>query len=110
MLGCIQPMSSPMMKRMLGFCCCCAAAGVLAAVIAAIEASKPSQIYLTMLMLDLLPRLPVTGRQPVPDCSYRCRARVGIGTEPFVSRIRKSFAAVTGCTVSALDAEADLAR
>src|SRR5580704_5457056 len=30
MLGCIQPMSSPMMKRMLGFCCCCAAAGVLA--------------------------------------------------------------------------------
>ena len=31
MLGCIQPMSSPMMKRMLGFCCCCcASAGVLA--------------------------------------------------------------------------------
>ena len=31
MLGCIQPMSSPMMKRILGFCCCCccAAAGVL---------------------------------------------------------------------------------
>jgi hypothetical protein len=30
MLGCIQPMSSPMMKRMLGFCAgCCAAAGVL---------------------------------------------------------------------------------
>src|SRR3954453_17129922 len=34
MLGCIQPISSPMMKRMLGFCCCCcccccAAAGVL---------------------------------------------------------------------------------
>src|SRR6476660_7005023 len=24
MLGCIQPMSSPMMKRMLGFDCCCA--------------------------------------------------------------------------------------
>ena len=31
MLGCIQPMSSPMMKRMLGFCAgCCAVAGVLA--------------------------------------------------------------------------------
>src|SRR5882672_7883117 len=31
MLGCIQPMSSPMMKRILGFCAgCCAAAGVLA--------------------------------------------------------------------------------
>src|SRR5262249_47996351 len=26
-LGCIQPMSSPMMKRMLGFCGCCASAG-----------------------------------------------------------------------------------
>ena len=30
MLGCIQPMSSPMMKRMLGFCAGCAVAGVLA--------------------------------------------------------------------------------
>ena len=30
MLGCIQPMSSPMMKRMFGFCGVCAAAGVLA--------------------------------------------------------------------------------
>src|SRR3954451_22989136 len=31
MLGCIQPISSPMMNRMLGFCCvpdgCCACAG-----------------------------------------------------------------------------------
>ena len=26
MLGCIQPMSSPMMKRMFGFCGCCASA------------------------------------------------------------------------------------
>jgi hypothetical protein len=31
MPGCIQPMSSPMMKRILGFCGgCCAVAGVLA--------------------------------------------------------------------------------
>src|SRR5208283_1792255 len=28
MLGCIQPMSSPMMNRMLGFCVVCAALGV----------------------------------------------------------------------------------
>ena len=27
MLGCIQPMSSPMMTTMLGFCAVCAAAG-----------------------------------------------------------------------------------
>src|SRR4051812_44773081 len=48
-----------MMTRMFGFCCCCATAGVLAAVIAAIEANKPSQRYLAILMLDLLPRLPM---------------------------------------------------
>jgi hypothetical protein len=70
---------------MLGFCCCYAAAGRLAADIAAIEANKPSQTYLAILMLGFLVRLSVTGRQPVPNCSYRCHTRVGIGTEPFVS-------------------------
>jgi hypothetical protein len=35
MLGCIQPMSSPMVKRILGFCCCCADACELATVTAA---------------------------------------------------------------------------
>src|SRR5262245_11369431 len=34
MLGCIQPMSSPMMNRMLGFCSC-AAAGATPATVAA---------------------------------------------------------------------------
>src|SRR5712675_891519 len=43
MLGCIQPMSSPMMKRMLGFCVCCAAAGRLVAIAAASSVNKPSQ-------------------------------------------------------------------
>src|SRR5215831_11767683 len=46
MLGCIQPMSSPMMKRMLGFCCCCA----LAAVMAANDARRPRQKFLVILM------------------------------------------------------------
>src|SRR6476619_2108160 len=33
MLGCIQPMSSPMMNKILGFCCgCCADVGTLAIV------------------------------------------------------------------------------
>src|SRR5271166_4059258 len=55
MLGCIQPMSSPMMKRMLGFaCCCCAAAGMLATVTATNNASRLSQIFLTMLMVLLV--------------------------------------------------------
>src|SRR5262245_23910759 len=45
MLGCIQPISSPMMKRMLGFCCCCADAGPLAIEKTAAPASKPSQHF-----------------------------------------------------------------
>src|SRR5262245_14728550 len=52
MLGCIQPISSPMMKRMLGFCCgCCAAAGTLAIVKPASDASRPSQGVLIMRMV-----------------------------------------------------------
>src|SRR4029453_9371513 len=54
MLGCIQPMSSPMMKRMLGFCCCCAAAGALAAIAATNDASRPRQNFLVTLMASFL--------------------------------------------------------
>src|SRR5271165_2990753 len=55
MLGCIQPMSSPMMKRMLGLaCCCCAAAGVLATITAVDNASRPSQIFLAIRMVHFL--------------------------------------------------------
>src|SRR5262245_15242050 len=69
MLGCIQPMSSPMMKSMLGFCCgCCAAAGVLAAVTATNDASRPRQTLLVILMdLFSMVWLPEMGRQPAPD-------------------------------------------
>src|SRR5215510_14126801 len=51
MLGCIQPMSSPMMKRMLGFCCCCAAAGMLATVTVASMANNPRQMFPATLMV-----------------------------------------------------------
>src|SRR5262245_51709016 len=51
MLGCIQPMSSPMMNRMLGFCCCCAAAGMLATVTAASKANNPRQMLPATLMV-----------------------------------------------------------
>ncbi len=54
MLGCIQPMSSPMMKRMLGFCCCCAAAGALAAITATNDTSRPRQNFLVRLMASFL--------------------------------------------------------
>jgi hypothetical protein len=54
MLGCIQPMSSPMMKRMLGFCCCCAVAGTLAAIAATNNASRPRQSLLVILMACFL--------------------------------------------------------
>ena len=49
-LGCIQPISSPMMKRMLGFCCCCAAAGMLATVKVASKANNPRQMFPATLM------------------------------------------------------------
>src|SRR5215831_12553779 len=57
MLGCIQPMSSPMMKRMLGFaccCCCCAAAGRLTTILAATSAGRASHGFRITFMEDLL--------------------------------------------------------
>jgi hypothetical protein len=45
MLGCIQPMSSPMMKRILGFVGCCADGCELAATTAAAPASRLSQNF-----------------------------------------------------------------
>src|SRR5262249_28215572 len=70
MLGCIQPMSSPMMKRILGFCCgcccccccwagrciccCCAAAGILAAMPPATNASRAGQSFRMTFMENLL--------------------------------------------------------
>src|SRR5215471_6384430 len=53
-LGCIQPMSSPMMKRMLGFCCCCAAAGVPATETAAHNASRPAKTFLAVIACSSL--------------------------------------------------------
>src|SRR5215831_16420163 len=59
MLGCIHPISSPMMKRMLGFCpcgcCCCwAEAGMLAIVVAAHATTRAPQIVLNMRMVAFL--------------------------------------------------------
>ena len=45
MLGCIQPISSPMMKRILGFGDgCCAATGVLANPVSDISIVAPSNV------------------------------------------------------------------
>src|SRR3954447_4293760 len=55
MLGCIQPMSSPMMKTMLGFCCdCWASAGASVAAVAAHSAVRPRQTELLVLIMALL--------------------------------------------------------
>src|SRR5262249_50726192 len=53
MRGCIRPMSSPMMKRMLGFCCC-ADAGTFASERAAAPANKPSQSFREAFMAKVL--------------------------------------------------------
>src|SRR5215467_5503675 len=66
MPGCIQPMSSPMMNKMLGFCCC-AAAGMFAITREANSASRPRQTFLAILMTFPHCWLPEMGRQPAPD-------------------------------------------
>src|SRR5271157_4941770 len=49
MLGCIQPMSSPMMNRMLGFCVVCAALGVEPQPIKKLEMARaPSASFRTI--------------------------------------------------------------
>src|SRR5882724_10922342 len=53
MLGCIMPMSSPMMKRMLGFVPW-AEAGALAIVVAVHNTTRAPQIALNKLMVTLL--------------------------------------------------------
>src|SRR5437879_3277490 len=54
MLGCIQPMSSPMMKRILGFCPCWAEAGMLAIVVAVHNTTRAPQSFLNRLMVAFL--------------------------------------------------------
>src|SRR4051812_19779299 len=78
MLGCIQPMSSPMMNRMLGFCSCCAVAGALTTVKAASDANKPSQIVRAALIVASLvdrqgnqQRAPGRGRVRAPAADYQ---------------------------------------
>src|SRR5262249_41062971 len=53
MLGCIQPISSPMMKRMLGFdCgCCCARAGKPASTTNVNGANRPIAAFLNIMAL-----------------------------------------------------------
>src|SRR6516165_1136804 len=68
-------MSSPMMKRMLGFCCCCAAAGRIAAIPTATNASRASHRLLRTFIEDLLTFRLGTGRaieQPHME-SFYCR-------------------------------------
>src|SRR5215470_11337156 len=72
MLGCIHPMSSPMMKRMLGFCPCWAKAGMLAIVVVLHAKTRAPQIVLSMRMIAFLKcRLPNLGPQSSPTSTHR---------------------------------------
>src|SRR5690349_7712312 len=51
MLGCIHPMSSPMMKTMLGFAAPCAEAVTLAIAVAVHNMTRAIQSFLNMLMV-----------------------------------------------------------
>src|SRR5712671_4605555 len=90
MPGCIQPMSSPMMKRMLGFVPW-AEAGALAMVVAVHKTTRAPQITLNMLMvasLDVGRRNPGRSLRPTPPtdlaslcifCPYRIMLRAAVG-------------------------------
>src|SRR5262249_61834926 len=125
---CIQPMSSPMMKRMFGFCCwgccggvcgcgCCAATGVLATIPTATDASSASHRFCTTFIEDLLTSKLGTGRaieQPHRGLFY-CRREqslrlktsgdhaglVGVGTLHVLTFSTRKFA------VSLVDAPVD---
>src|SRR5262245_24712149 len=74
MLGCIQPMSSPIMKRMLGFCVCCAAAGMLDTIKAASNVNTPSQVILIGTRIVSAPRVcnrPPAAQTPPARHSHR---------------------------------------
>src|SRR5262245_1793575 len=83
MLGCIQPMSSPMMKSMFGFCCCCAAAGIIVIMPAAMNAISGRHSFRRTVMFNHpLPsvallkseharRIPIEGAPCDVDCLAR---------------------------------------
>src|ERR1700737_2953122 len=67
MLGCIHPMSSPLMKRMLGFCCCCADADGIHAVVAARSVNAASQ----MTLVSRIPRFLMLAARDGPAACAR---------------------------------------
>src|SRR5215470_11082718 len=77
MPGCIKPMSSPMMKRMLGLLCCwdccCAQAGMLANENVVNATSRPLETYFDIMWgLPKLPYLPLVAAHEgvlLHDCS-----------------------------------------
>src|SRR5262249_49465558 len=72
MLGCIQPISSPMMKRMLGFCPCWAETGMLAIPVVIHTTTRAPQIVLNIRMIAFLKcRLPELGPQPSPSTTHQ---------------------------------------
>src|SRR5215468_10296857 len=85
MLGCIQPMSSPMMKRMLGFCIgCCAFAGAIVTNAAANDPIKPSKIFLPV-MIEAFPSLRFK-KHKLQARARPSRALRARGLQPKVSR------------------------
>src|SRR5262245_27672542 len=67
MLGCIHPMSSPMMNRILGFCPCWAETGRLAMVVAAHATTTAPQIVLNRFMVASFVGCKNPGRSVRPD-------------------------------------------
>src|SRR5689334_23749430 len=70
MLGCIQPISSPMMNKILGFCCgCCADAGTLGTVMATSDRAVVIKRLLLTRMDGFLP----ANCPAIPNTAYARR-------------------------------------
>src|SRR5262249_29932150 len=97
-----QPMSSPIMKMMLGFCCCCAATGS-ATVMVEQNVSTASQAIRVMLMvfpqfLSELLRRPTVCVERSIGCQYRSRSRDAWSGSGRVSRVSPVQTAMRNCT------------
>src|SRR5215813_2344878 len=104
MLGCIHPMTSPMMKRMFGFGDgCCAIAGAFVVIAAANSPIKPSQSLLLGVMIELPFPLLTQKRVPAPvhrgyrNCSIilRCECEsCKLGPRASIPHVTRRYSAV----------------
>src|SRR5690349_12962264 len=118
MLGCIHPMSSPMMKTMLGFAAPCAEAVTLAIAVAVHNMTRAIQSFLNMLMVasfNVGCRSPGRSLRPAPPSdglpSRTGQVSILAGLDPGRTRSWQDSEQMVGCPLRvAIWAERSLTR